>query len=181
MINKNILLSISLTTALFLGACASSSKHDASQGGDQAGGGTTSGYNDGGLDANAQGGGGQIGADDARTAAERQLTNNVVYFEYDSSSIKAEYQAVVDAYARYLVANPASKVRLEGHTDERGTREYNVSLGERRANAVRDALAAAGVTAAQVSVLSYGEERPAASGHDEAAYSQNRRVQIIRQ
>lgn len=174
MTNKNLLLSLCVTATLFLGACASSSKHDGSdQTGDQAGG-ATSGYNDG-----ADGSASQI--DDARTAAERALTNNVVYFEYDSSEIKAEYQTVVDAYARYLVANPVAKVRLEGHTDERGTREYNVSLGERRANAVRDALAGAGVTAAQVSVLSYGEERPAAAGHDEAAYSQNRRVQIIRQ
>ena len=173
MTKKNLLLSLSLVSALFLGACASSGKHDGS---DQAAG-TASGYND------SIAGGAQIGnaEEDARVAAERALSTNVVYFDYDSAEIKAEYQSVVSAYAKYLLANQVAKVRLEGHTDERGTREYNIGLGERRANAVRDALSAQGVTAAQISVLSYGEERPAADGHDEAAYAQNRRVQIIRQ
>jgi len=114
-------------------------------------------------------------------AAERALTNNVVYFDYDASTIKAEYQDIVSAYARYLTGNPVAKVRLEGHTDERGSREYNVALGENRANAVKAALTAAGVAPAQISVISYGKERPAVEGHDEAAWSKNRRVQIIRQ
>src|SRR3546814_8095318 len=86
-----------------------------------------------------------------------------------------------DAYAKYLAANPVAKVRIEGHTDERGSREYNIALGERRANTVKDALVTAGVPAAQIAVISYGEERPAAEGHDESAWSQNRRAQIIRQ
>lgn len=88
---------------------------------------------------------------------------------------------MVDAFARYLSANPSARVRLEGHADERGTTEYNIALGERRANAVQSALAAQGVSPAQTSIISYGEERPAVSGSSEEAYAQNRRVQIIRQ
>ena len=173
MTNKNLMLSLSLASALLLGACASSSKHDgADQNADSS---STQAYGEG------AGTGTQIEADDARTAAERALTNNVVYFDYDSSAIKPEGQAIVDAYAKYLVANPVAKVRVEGHTDERGTREYNIALGERRANAIKDSLMSQGVTGAQVSVLSYGEERPAAEGHDESADAQNRRGQIIRQ
>ncbi len=118
---------------------------------------------------------------DASMAAERNLKSNLVYFDFDQSSIKPEYQSVVDAYARYLVANPAAKVRLEGHADERGTREYNIGLGERRAMAVEAALRAQGVSSQQLSVISYGEERPAAEGHDEDAWALNRRVQIVRQ
>ncbi|SEQ61607.1 peptidoglycan-associated lipoprotein [Solimonas aquatica] len=170
---NKFLLAVGVLTALLLGAC-SHGKHDSSA--PVPVNTNTSGY------ADTTGGANQLGnaAEDARTAAERALTNNIVYFDYDSSVIKEEYKSVVSAYARYLSANPAAKVRLEGHTDERGSREYNIGLGERRANAVRDALTAAGVTPAQIAVISYGKERPAVEGHDEAAWSQNRRVQIIR-
>lgn len=173
MMRNKFLLAVGIVTALLLGAC-SHGKHDTS--GQYPVNSNTSGY------ADTTGGASQLGAgdEDARTAAERALTNNIVYFDYDSSVIKPEYQAVVSAYARYLVGNPAAKVRLEGHTDERGSREYNIGLGERRANAVKDALTAAGVSPAQLTVISYGKERPAVEGHDEAAWSQNRRVQIIR-
>jgi peptidoglycan-associated lipoprotein len=102
----------------------------------------------------------------------------VVYFDYDSSDIKPEYSAVVAAHAKYLSSNGSLKVRLEGNTDERGTREYNIGLGERRAQAVRRALLLQGVTEAQVTTLSYGEERPAVAGNDESAYSKNRRVEF---
>ncbi|MES0872962.1 peptidoglycan-associated lipoprotein Pal [Sinimarinibacterium thermocellulolyticum] len=103
-----------------------------------------------------------------------------IYFAYDSDMIDAAGQSKIVAWARYLSANPSVTVRLEGHADERGTSEYNQALGERRALAVRDALAAAGVSEAQMSTLSYGESRPAVSGHDERAYAQNRRVEIVR-
>ncbi|SFF32180.1 peptidoglycan-associated lipoprotein [Fontimonas thermophila] len=121
------------------------------------------------------------GSYDAAAAAERALSTNIIYFDFDDSTIKPEYQGVIDAFASYLNANPTARVRLEGHADERGTREYNVGLGERRANAVQSALLAKGVSAQQISVISYGEERPADPGHDEAAWAKNRRVQIIRQ
>ncbi|PRY65628.1 peptidoglycan-associated lipoprotein [Vreelandella songnenensis] len=99
-----------------------------------------------------------------------------IYFDYDRDSIKSEYESAVMAHARYLRANPNAQVVLHGHTDERGTREYNMALGERRARAVQRFLNIQGVSPSQMSVVSYGEERPAASGQTESAYSQNRRV-----
>jgi peptidoglycan-associated lipoprotein len=106
-------------------------------------------------------------------------TRNVVYFEYDSSEIRAEDLEVVAAHAAYLARYPDAAVRLEGHTDERGSREYNIGLGERRAQAVRKALQLQGVAEAQLATVSYGEERPAAAGSDEAAFAQNRRVELV--
>jgi peptidoglycan-associated lipoprotein len=103
---------------------------------------------------------------------------NVVYFDYDSSEIAQQYVPVVAAHAAYLVKYPTARVRLEGHTDERGSREYNIGLGERRAQTVRRALLAQGVAEAQITTVSYGEERPAVEGADEAAYAQNRRVEF---
>lgn len=104
---------------------------------------------------------------------------NVVYFDYDSSEIRTGDVAVVATHAAYLVKYPTARVRLEGHTDERGSREYNIGLGERRAQAVRRALLAQGVADAQIATVSYGEERPAAEGSDESAYAQNRRVEFV--
>ena len=104
---------------------------------------------------------------------------NVVYFDYDSSEIRSEYVPLVAAHAQYLVKYPTARVRLEGHTDERGSREYNIGLGERRAQTVRRALLAQGVAEAQITTVSYGEERPAVEGSDEAAYGQNRRVELV--
>lgn len=119
----------------------------------------------------------------AMSAAQQQAlaalkTRSVVYFEYDSSEIRAEYVEVVAAHAAYLNKYPTTRVRLEGHTDERGSREYNIGLGERRAQTVRKAMQIQGVPDTQMTTVSYGEERPAAEGSDEAAYAQNRRVEI---
>ncbi|AXQ29571.1 peptidoglycan-associated lipoprotein Pal [Solimonas sp. K1W22B-7] len=122
-----------------------------------------------------------IGESSGSVDAERALNNNIIYFEYDSTAISAEGEGVVSKYASYLQGNPTARVRLEGHADERGTREYNLGLGERRAQAVEAALQAKGVAANQLTILSYGEERPAVSGHDESSWTQNRRVQLIRQ
>ena len=102
-----------------------------------------------------------------------------IYFDFDSSEIKGEGTDVVAAHAKYLAANAATRVRLEGHTDERGSREYNIGLGERRAQAVRRALLLQGAADRQISTVSYGEERPAVPGHDEAAWAKNRRVEIV--
>lgn len=107
------------------------------------------------------------------------LATRVVYFEFDSSEVRSTGVEVVAAHARYLAANPATRVRLEGHTDERGSREYNIGLGERRAQAVRRALMLQGALDGQLSTVSYGEERPAAAGHDEEAWAKNRRVEIV--
>lgn len=114
-----------------------------------------------------------------RAEAGPATVGRVIYFEFDSADVRPESRPVVEAHARYLTANPSVAVVLEGHTDERGTREYNIALGERRAEAVRRLLSAYGVPARQVRILSYGEERPAAAGQAEADSAQNRRVEII--
>jgi peptidoglycan-associated lipoprotein len=107
------------------------------------------------------------------------LQSRTIYFDFDSSEIKSDYTATMAAHAKYLVANPSVRVRLEGNTDERGSREYNIGLGERRAQAVRQALMLQGVADSQITTVSYGEERPAVTGHSEAAWSKNRRVDIV--
>jgi peptidoglycan-associated lipoprotein len=117
-------------------------------------------------------------------AAEQAALQNlqklgmIIYFDYDKAEIKSEYVSVLAAHAKYLNANVSRKVRLEGHTDERGSREYNIGLGERRAQAVRRALLLQGVGEAQITTISYGEERPAVTGSDEEAYAKNRRVEM---
>ena len=103
---------------------------------------------------------------------------SVVYFEFDSSQLDAEAERIVEAHARKLRANPQARLRLEGHTDERGSREYNIALGERRAESVQRALLLRGVPRQQVTVVSYGEESPVAYGSGESAWSQNRRVEF---
>jgi peptidoglycan-associated lipoprotein len=120
----------------------------------------------------------------AMSAAQQQAlaalqSRSIVYFGYDSSEIRGEYVSVVAAHAAYLTKYPNARVRLEGHTDERGSREYNIGLGERRAQTVRKALMLQGVGDAQIATVSYGEERPAAEGSDESAYAQNRRVELV--
>ena len=118
------------------------------------------------------------GSTDVTTATASIPNIRVIHFAFDSSEIDGDGQTVVAGWAAYLSSNSSAKVRLEGHCDERGTREYNVGLGERRANAVLQALASRGVSERQVSVSSFGEERPVAEGHDEAAWRENRRVEI---
>ena len=102
----------------------------------------------------------------------------LVYFDYDSFEIKPESQSIIEAHARFLRANTQRKVSLEGHTDERGGREYNLALGQKRAEAVRRALALLGVADGQMEAVSFGKEKPAVLGSDEAAWAQNRRVEI---
>ncbi|WP_439328450.1 peptidoglycan-associated lipoprotein Pal [Lonepinella sp. BR2357] len=101
-----------------------------------------------------------------------QTRYNTVYFGFDSYSVEGEYQQLLDAHAQYLNASKAN-ITVSGHADERGTPEYNIALGQRRADAVKSYLAAKG---ASVSTVSYGEEKPAVAGHNEAAYSKNRRA-----
>ena len=107
------------------------------------------------------------------------LSARVIYFDYDQSSIRMDYHDVVRTHAEYLASNPQVSVRLEGHADERGTREYNLGLGESRAYAVRDLMLAEGVSDSQIIVVSYGEERPAAYEHNEEAWALNRRVELL--
>lgn len=121
---------------------------------------------------------GAMSAEQQQALAALQA-RNVIYFEYDSSEIRGDDLQTVTAHAAYLARYKNARVRLEGHTDERGSREYNIGLGERRAQTVRRALLLQGVTESQVTTVSYGEERSAAEGDDEAAYSKNRRVELV--
>ncbi len=105
------------------------------------------------------------------------LSRSVIYFDYDSSTVLEP--EVANAHGRYVGTNPTARVRLEGHADERGSREYNVALGEARAKSVRQLMLLQGAKAEQLEIVSYGEERPADPGHDEAAWAKNRRVEII--
>lgn len=109
------------------------------------------------------------------------LSKRVIYFDYDKSEVKDDYRPIIQAHAQFLAANPRARITLEGHTDERGSREYNIALGERRAESVRRLMLFMGASDSQIQTVSYGEERPVATGHDEAAWQQNRRVEIIYQ
>ncbi|MDT8384374.1 MAG: peptidoglycan-associated lipoprotein Pal [Gammaproteobacteria bacterium] len=109
------------------------------------------------------------------------LATRVIYFDFDKSDIRSDVRDVIQAHAEYLASHPDVMITLEGHADERGTREYNIALGERRANAVQRMLTLQGASAGQIRVVSYGEERPAALGHDEDAWALNRRAEFIYQ
>jgi len=107
------------------------------------------------------------------------LRQRVVYFDFDKSEIKPEFQQIMACHAKYLQDRPMAQMRLEGNTDERGSKEYNLGLGERRGNAVSSALQANGASASQVSVISYGKEKPVCREHNEECWSKNRRVEIV--
>ena len=130
----------------------------------------------GGVTAHA---GGQPGQAVTSLSGGMASADRIVYFSYDSTNIVPESRTIIENNARSLAKNPQMITQLEGHTDERGSREYNIALGERRANAVRQTMIAMGVSPQQIRVVSFGEERPAAAGHDERSYALNRRVEII--
>ena len=127
---------------------------------------TTSGVTPVQIDATNNAGGGPVGV------------AKIIYFDYDSFVIKPESQSIIDANARYLAANKSRKLSVEGSTDERGGREYNLALGQKRAEAVRRALGLLGVNDAQVEAVSFGKEKPASTGSDEAAFAKNRRAEL---
>ncbi len=114
----------------------------------------------------------------ASTAMLAMPTQRVVYFDFDSFAIKDDFKATIDGYARALQANRGKKLVIEGHTDERGGREYNLALGQKRAAAVVSSLTLLGATESQLEAVSFGEERPAAQGTDEAAWAKNRRAEL---
>lgn len=107
------------------------------------------------------------------------LSKRVIYFDYDQSTIEPEYRELIALHARYLSENPSARMTLEGHADERGSREYNLALGERRANAVAGLMKAQGASASQINVVSYGEERPAENCSNESCWSKNRRAVVV--
>jgi peptidoglycan-associated lipoprotein len=107
-----------------------------------------------------------------------QSSSRVIYFDYDSFAIRQEFQSVIEAHAKFIKSDKNRKVVIEGHTDERGGREYNLALGQKRAEAVRRALSVLGVPDAQVEAVSFGKEKPAVLGSSEAALEKNRRAEI---
>ena len=113
------------------------------------------------------------------TAAGPVNVGRLAYFDYDSNAIKPEFQALIESHARFLKANNSRRIAVEGHTDERGGREYNLALGQRRAEAVRRALGLLGVADNQVEAVSFGKEKPADAASNESAWAKNRRAEIV--
>jgi peptidoglycan-associated lipoprotein len=161
---KGLLLALPV---LAVAACSSNKSADNDQSGVGAGTGTESGSSN--LSSEEQ----------ARLQMQELQRNNIVYFGLDKYDVSSEFAQMLDAHAAFLRNNPSYKVTVEGHADERGTPEYNIALGERRANAVKMYLQGKGVSADQISIVSYGKEKPAVLGHDEAAYAKNRRAVLV--
>ena len=111
-------------------------------------------------------------------AAVPQASSRIIYFDYDSYTIKAEFQSAIETHARYIRADKTRKMVIEGHTDERGGREYNLALGQRRAEAIRKSLELLGVSDSQMEAVSLGKEKPSAEGSDEVSFAKNRRAEI---
>jgi len=163
---------MALLLAMALSACQTT-------GGQQGG---NDGSTNGGNDATATGVGiasADGEGDDANSLGPQAPQERVIYFDFDKSEIRAEYLEIIAQHGRFLATNATGRVRLEGHTDERGTREYNIALGERRAQAIARMLQLQGVSSAQTRAISYGEEIPVDEGHSNDAWAKNRRVVII--
>jgi peptidoglycan-associated lipoprotein len=131
---------------------------------------------------NVPGGGGSSGSlagGDPRRDPKNILSKRSVYFDFDSFVVRDEFRPLVEAHARYLVANRAARLTVQGNTDERGSREYNIALGQRRADAVKRMMTLQGVQESQVETVSFGKEKPRNPGHDEAAWSENRRDDLL--
>ncbi len=173
---KQALIVFIISLLLTLGACSTSTKQmpgdvisDEYEGGDVS-------LEDGSQTSGLEGEGGLSMASLNDIIAQ---SGNVVYFDFNSAEIRDESIPLIMAAAESLMANPAAQLRLEGHADERGTREFNLALGERRAQSVRDLIMLQGVSGNQLDIISYGEEKPAVVGSDEQSWQQNRRVEII--
>lgn len=191
---KKLIPVVALVSTLTLAGCSGDEEKDASltdgslnsaNGLNDA---STSGFNDGsGIN------GGRFGANGGKYGSggfgsgnlppefsdpNNPLSKRTIYFMLDSSQVQPEFIPVIAAHARYLIANPSRRVVLEGNCDERGSREYNVALGEQRAKSIAAMFRAQGVSESQLNVVSYGEEKPVSQGHDESSWELNRRVEI---
>ena len=169
---KTLGLAALLLATLILAGCP---KPDAVRDGDAAADGAATGAESEGI---GLGDGGALSASPLDDPAS-PLSKRTIYFEFDSSQVPAESLDLITAHGKYLAEHPQQRVRVEGHADERGSREYNVALGERRAKAVERLLRFQGVSDDQLEVVSFGEELPVAFGHDEAAWRLNRRVELV--
>jgi peptidoglycan-associated lipoprotein len=173
---RNLILALTSATLLFTAGCsgkhplktapAASTVGESNSGASSAGDATA---------ANA----GTVGDSGGSGASAPAGVARLIYFDFDSAEIRPEFVTVIAAHAKAVAANASIRLRLEGHTDERGSPEYNIGLGERRAQAVRRALMLQGVGEGQLATVSYGEERPAASGQTEADWAKNRRVEFV--
>jgi len=165
--NHLVVAAISALLTLILAGCGGDKAVEA----EDAGAGVTA----SGLEGDTAASGSMLGAE-----MEQLLGTNKVYFEFDSTNVDEQSRQVIEAHSQFLIENSDVNVVLEGHADERGTREYNLALGERRANSVAEIMIAYGVAPGRIQTVSYGEERPAALGSDESAWQLNRRVVILR-
>lgn len=163
---------------MVLAACASKNTREQDELGYGTQAGPVAGAQSSGVEQGSAGAGSAFG-DGAAAGPRASALNRTVYFDFDRDSVRAEFREIIAGHGRYLAANPSAAVRLEGHADERGSREYNIGLGERRAQAVRQALLLQGAAASQLTTVSYGEERPAVTGSDEESWALNRRVEIV--
>ena len=167
--SKSLALSAIIASVLLVAGCSSTgTKDDPGAAVEDRGGATTSGASAGGA-----------WSGNPLENPNSLLYTKIVYFDFDQSTIRSEFVDVLRAHAGYLISNPSVSVLVEGHADERGSREYNIGLGERRANAVRTFLEAEGVSTSQINTISYGEERPMAMGHDEVSWAENRRGVLV--
>ncbi|MFZ2727476.1 MAG: peptidoglycan-associated lipoprotein Pal [Methylococcaceae bacterium] len=193
--SKLTLLALLIST-LLLSACSDEEKDTSLTDGSQneiigVNDASTSGLNDGsrlsgsemgGGSRRMNGGGGRNGASNLGPEfndPNNPLSKRTIYFMLNSSQVQEDFIAVIAAHAQYLVANPGQRVLLEGNADERGSREYNIALGEGRAKSVANMFKMQGVSESQIDIVSYGEEKPAAMGNDEAAWELNRRVEVV--
>ncbi|MDP2902651.1 MAG: peptidoglycan-associated lipoprotein Pal [Methylovulum sp.] len=188
---NNTVLALAIST-IILTACADTEDKDPSLLDGQVG---TSGINDAstnglnngsGINGSEMGGSNRYGSGQGGASnlgpefsdPNNPLSKRTIYFMLDSSQVQQDFVPVIAAHAQYLLANPSQHITLEGHGDERGSREYNIALGEQRAKSVANMMKIQGVSEGQLGVVSYGEEKPAAFGSDESAWEQNRRVEI---
>ena len=174
---KRLFMLIAMATALVLAGCGSDVKLDQPAEGSS----TAAGAGAGGAQGQGTGQSSvtQVQADaSAADKAGPVGVAKVIYFDYDSYVVKPEFQSVVDQHARFLRAHPNARLVLEGNTDQRGSREYNLALGQKRAEAVRRAMTLVGASDGQIEAVSFGKEKPAVEGNTEDAYAQNRRVEF---
>lgn len=176
MLNKKIFKIATLTASLIvLTACSTARTAPVSDGANIGEGGN------GGVQANGIGDGSSFGGSGGRRGCTLRVENQRYYFDFDRSEVNEADMASIKVQAHYLATHPHAHILLAGNTDDRGSREYNIGLGERRARSVEAILEADGVSKKQITTVSYGAEKPVASGQDEDAYAQNRRVDLVYQ
>ena len=185
---NNIVLVFAMSVAILSGCSTTDEKDGSLLEGDQTGA-STSGYSDGSSVSGEQFGTDGIGGSGASGFGQgpefsdpaNPLSKQTIYFMYDSSQVQQDFIQVIAAHAQYIMDHPSSHIILEGHADERGSREYNIALGEQRAKSVFRMMKMQGVADNQLEIVSYGEEKPASDGMDEASWQLNRRVEIVYQ